>query len=271
MPEHRVGTQEEWQAERDELLAKEKELTRLNDELAERRRQLPWVPVEKEYSFETEDGTKSLADLFDGRSQLLVYHFMFGPDYKAGCPSCSMIADGFNGFAVHLANHDVQLCTVSRAPLAKLQAFKQRMGWSFPWASSLGGDFNYDFNVSLTEKQQQDGTVEYNYRREPAWTLRGIGDSLTKDGEGPVAQIAATTGTDVATYTRERPGMSAFVREDGAIYHTYSTYSRGLDALWGSYQWLDRAPLGRNETGIWWRRHDEYEQPARAAGAACCA
>ncbi len=271
MTEHLTGTRKEWMAARLKLLAAEKDLTRRSDELARQRQQLPWVRVDKDYSFDTDEGRASLGDLFQGRSQLLVYHFMFGPDYEAGCPSCSMIADGFNGFAVHLAHHDVQLCVVSRAPLPKLQAFKRRMGWSFPWASSLGGDFNYDFNVSLTEQQQLDGTVEYNYRREPAWTLRGIGDAMTKEGEGPVAQIAATTGTDVATYTRERPGMSAFVREDGAIYHTYSTYSRGLDALWGSYQWLDRAPRGRNETGIWWRRHDEYEAPARAGSAACCA
>jgi predicted dithiol-disulfide oxidoreductase (DUF899 family) len=271
MTEHKTGTREEWMAARLELLAAEKELTRRSDELARQRQQLPWVRVDKNYRFETGEGSASLADLFQGRSQLLVYHFMFGPDYQAGCPSCSMIADGFNGFAVHLANHDVTLSAVSRAPLAKLQAFKHRMGWTFPWASSLGGEFNYDFNASLTEQQQRDGTVEYNYRREPAWTLRGIDDSLTKGGEGPVAEIAATTGTDVATYTRERPGMTAFVREDGAVYHTYSTYSRGLDALWGAYQWLDRAPRGRNETGIWWRRHDEYQAPARAPGAACCA
>jgi len=271
MTEHTTGTRKEWMAARLALLAQEKEHTRRSDELAQQRRQLPWVRIDKEYRFDTTEGGAELADLFQGRSQLLVYHFMFGPDYEAGCPSCSMIADGFNGFAVHLAHHDVQLCAVSRAPLAKLQAFKRRMGWNFPWASSLGGDFNYDFNVSLTEQQQQEGTVEYNYRREPAWTLRGIGDAMTKDGEGPVAQIAAATGTDVATYTRERPGMSAFVQEDGAIYHTYSTYSRGLDVLWGSYQWLDRAPRGRNETGIWWRRHDEYEAPLLRAVASCCA
>jgi predicted dithiol-disulfide oxidoreductase (DUF899 family) len=271
MTEHKTGTREEWMAARLALLAAEKELTRRSDELARQRRQLPWVRIGKDYRFETGEGRATLADLFQGRSQLLVYHFMFGPDYTAGCPSCSMIADGFNGFAVHLANHDVQLCAVSRAPLAKLQAFRQRMGWTFPWASASGSEFNYDFNVSLTEEQQREGTVEYNYRREAAWTLRGIGDALTKQGEGPVAEIAATTGTDVATYTRERPGMSAFVREDGAIYHTYSTYARGLDALWGAYQWLDRAPLGRNEAGIWWRRRDEYEAAARPAGAACCA
>jgi predicted dithiol-disulfide oxidoreductase (DUF899 family) len=268
MTTHETGTREEWLAARLTLLAAEKELTRRSDELAAQRRQLPWVRIDKDYQFETEAGRACLADLFQGRSQLLVYHFMFGPDYQAGCPSCSMIADGFNGFAVHLANHDVTLSAVSRAPIAQLQAFKQRMGWSFPWASSNGGEFNADFNVSLTEKQQREG-VEYNYRREDAWTLRGIGDALTRGGEGPVAQIAAMTGTDVATYTRERPGMSAFVREDGTIYHTYSTYSRGLDGLWGAYQWLDRAPKGRNETGIWWRRHDEYEAPAQGVGACC--
>jgi predicted dithiol-disulfide oxidoreductase (DUF899 family) len=260
MTKHITATRKEWLAGRIELLKEEKELTRRSDELARRRQELPWVRVDKEYRFETDKGSASLADLFRGRSQLLVYHFMFGPDYKAGCPSCSSIADGFNGIAVHLENHDVALSVVSRAPLAKLQAYKQRMGWTFPWASSLGGDFNFDFNTSLTEQQQHEGTVEYNYRREAAWTLRGIGDSLTKGGEGPVAEIAAMTGTDVATYTRERPGMSAFVLEDGVVYHSYSTYARGLDGIWGMYQWLDRAPKGRNESGIWWRRHDEYDK-----------
>jgi predicted dithiol-disulfide oxidoreductase (DUF899 family) len=177
---------------------------------------------------------------------------MFGPDYTAGCPSCSSIADGFNGIAVHLANHDVALAAVSRAPLAKLQAYKQRMGWTFPWASSAGSDFNFDFNVQITEEQQREGGVEYNYRREAQLTLRG--------DAGPVAEIAAMTGTDVATYTRERPGVSAFALEDGVVYHTYSAYARGVDGLWGMYQWLDRAPKGRNETGIWWRRHDEYNK-----------
>jgi predicted dithiol-disulfide oxidoreductase (DUF899 family) len=255
----RTGTREEWLEARLELLKAEKEFTRRSDELARRRQELPWVRIDEEYRFETDEGSAALVDLFKGRSQLLVYHFMFGPDYKAGCPSCSSIADGFNGVAVHLENHDVAFSAVSRAPLAKLRAYKQRMGWSFPWASSLGGDFNFDFNVSLTEEQQREGAVEYNYRREAAWTVRGIGDSLTQRGEGPVAKIAAMTGTDVATYTRERPGMSAFVREDGVVYHAYSTYARGLDGLWGMYQWLDRAPKGRNETGVWWRRHDEYD------------
>src|SRR6266853_3923438 len=260
---HEVVSREEWIGARKRLLAEEKELTRRSDDVARQRQQLPWVRIDKEYEFETDKGKASLADLFRGRSQLLVYHFMFGPDYTAGCPSCSAIADGFGGFVVHLANHDVTLSAVSRAPLAKLQAYKRRMGWSFPWASSLGGDFNFDFNVSFTEEQQREGAVEYNYRREAAWTVRGIGDSLTKRGEGPVAEIAAMTGTDVATYTRERPGMSAFVLEDGVVYHTYSTYARGLDGLWGMYQWLDRAPKGRNETGIWWRRHDEYRHDGR--------
>ena len=257
MPKHMTGTRKEWLAARLELLEAEKELTRRSDELARRRQELPWVRIDKEYRFETDEGSGSLADLFRGRSQLLIYHFMFGPDYKAGCPSCSAIADGFDGSAVHLANHDVTLAAVSRAPLAKLQAFKRRMGWTFPWASSHGSDFNFDFDVSFTEEQQREG-IEYNYRREPPWTVRGIGDSLTKQGEGPVAEIAGGTGTDVATYTRERPGMSAFVLEDGIVYHTYSAYARGLDGLWGMYQWLDRAPKGRNEKGVWWRRHDEY-------------
>lgn len=258
MTKHVTGTREEWLVARLELLKEEKELTRRSDELARKRQELPWVRIDKKYRFETDDGIRSLPDLFRRNSQLLVYHFMFGPDYLAGCPSCSSIADSFNGIYVHLENHDVTFLAVSRAPLAKLQAYKRRMGWSFPWVSSADGDFNFDFNVSLTEKQQREGTVEYNYRREPAWTVRGIGDSLTKRGEEPVAEIAAMTGTDVPTYTRERPGMSAFAQEDGVVYHTYSAYSRGLDALWGMYPWLDRAPKGRNETGVWLRRHDEY-------------
>jgi len=259
MTTHLTGTRDEWLAARLELLAAEKELTRRGDELARRRQALPWVRIDKEYRFDTDDGSASLADLFRGRSQLLVYHFMFGPDYKAGCPSCSSIADGFDGFAVHLANHDVTLGAVSRAPLEKLQTYKRRMGWRFPWASSFGGDFNYDFDASFTKAQQHEGGIEYNYQREPAWQARGDGGMASRMEGNPVAQIAATTGTDVATYIRERPGMSAFVRENGLVYHTYSTYARGLDAVWGMYQWLDRAPLGRNESGIWWRRRDEYE------------
>ena len=251
MTTHAIGTREEWLAARLDLLDAEKVLTRQSDELAQRRQSLPWVRVDKDYGFDTDDGKASLADLFRGRSQLLVYHFMFGPDYKAGCPSCSMIADGFNGFAIHLANHDVMLTAVSRAPLEKLVAYKQRMGWTFPWASSHDGDFNYDFNVSYTEAQEKEGPVEYNY-------ARGAHAMDMMPVPPPVAQFAATCGVDAPTYRRDRPGMSAFVREGDAIYHTYSTYARGLDGLWGAYQWLDRAPKGRNEQGIWWHRHDEY-------------
>jgi predicted dithiol-disulfide oxidoreductase (DUF899 family) len=252
---HRTATRKEWLAARLELLEAEKEHTRQSDELARRRQALPWVRIDKAYRFDTDEGSASLAALFRGRSQLLVYHFMYGPDYLAGCPSCSAIADGFNGFAVHLANHDVMLWAVSRAPLAKLQAYKRRLGWTFPWASSFGGDFNTDFSVGFTEAQQRDGDIEYNYRREGAWPWR---EGAPGGGEGPVVQFAAMTGTDAATYTRERPGVSAFALDGGVVYHTYSTYARGLDGLWGMYQWLDRAPLGRNETGLWWRRHDEY-------------
>ena len=251
---HMTGTREEWLAARLELLEAEKELTRRGDELARRRQALPWVRVDKEYRFDTDDGSASLPDLFAGRSQLLVYHFMFGPDYKAGCPSCSAIADGFDGIVVHLANHDVALAAVSRAPLAKLQAYKRRMGWTFPWASSRSSDFNYDFNVSFTEQQQREGAVEYNYRR------GGHAMDATTAVPEPVAQFAAMSGTDAPTYTRERPGLSAFVLEDGVVYHTYSAYARGVDGIWGMYQWLDRAPKGRNETGVWWRRHDEYDK-----------
>jgi predicted dithiol-disulfide oxidoreductase (DUF899 family) len=256
MTTHMTGTHEEWLAARLGLLEAEKELTRRSDELARRRQELPWVRIDTEYRFETDEGSASLADLFRGRSQLLVYHFMFGPDYTAGCPSCSAIADGFGGFVVHLAHHDVTLGAVSQAPLAKLQAYKRRMGWTFPWASSLGSDFNRDFSVRFTEEQQREGLVEYNYRREPGAV---VGRQL-RGSQGPVAEMAAMAGTDVATYTRERPGMSVFALENGVVYHTYSTYARGLDGLWGMYQWLDRAPKGRNETGVWWRRHDEYDK-----------
>jgi predicted dithiol-disulfide oxidoreductase (DUF899 family) len=257
MTDHKTGTREEWLAARLELLKAEKELTRRSDELARRRQELPWVRIDKEYRFETDEGTASLADLFRGRSQLLIYHFMFGPEYTAGCPSCSAIADGFNGFVVHLANHDVMLWVVSRAPLEKLQAYKQRMGWSFPWASSFGSDFNYDFGVAFTEEQQRSGVVEYNFRAMDTKSELSDSDTL------------AVFGTDAATVTREAPGMSAFALEDGVVYHTYSAYIRGLDGLWGMYQWLDRAPRGRNEMMVrglgdlrgafWYRRHDEYE------------
>jgi predicted dithiol-disulfide oxidoreductase (DUF899 family) len=253
MTEHKTGTREQWLAARLELLDAEKELTRRGDELARRRQELPWVRVDKDYRFETDEGSASLADLFKGRSQLLVYHFMFGPDWTAGCPSCSAIADGFDGFVIHLANHDVTLSAVSRAPLAKLQAYKKRMGWTFPWASAHGGDFNFDFNVSFTEQQQRGGTVEYNYRR-------GGHAMDAAEAPVPVSQFAASCGTDSRSFSRDRPGLSAFVRDNGVVYHSYSTYARGVDGLWGMYQWLDRAPKGRNQTGPWWRRHDEYDQ-----------
>jgi predicted dithiol-disulfide oxidoreductase (DUF899 family) len=264
MTNHRTGTREEWLAARLELLEAEKELTRRSDELARQRQELPWVRVDKEYRFETDAGSASLADLFGGRSQLLVYHFMFGPEYDAGCPSCSSIADGFDGFVVHLAKHDVTLCGVSRAQLEKLQAYKRRMGWSFPWASSYGSDFNYDFRVSFTAEQQQSESLEYNFG---AVDMRL---ALEAGKEGPIAEFAARVGTDWATYTREFWGMSAFALEDDVVYHTYSAYARGVDDLWGMYQWLDRAPRGRNEPEIhaplsqrWIRRHDDYDSQTR--------
>lgn len=264
MTNHKTGTREEWLAARLELLKAEKELTRRSDELARKRQELPWVRIDKEYRFDTDEGKASLADLFRGRSQLIVYHFMFGPDYKAGCPSCSALADGFNGFAVHLANHDVMLWAVSSAPLEKLQVFKKRMGWTFPWASSAGTDFNSDFSASFTREQQQEG-IEYNYYREEPM-------AEIKSRTMPDAPFAAMTGTDVPTYTRERPGMSAFALEGGAAHHTYSAYARGLDVLWGMYQWLDRAPKGRNESGFWLRHHDNYDSTAqgKAAPKSCC-
>jgi predicted dithiol-disulfide oxidoreductase (DUF899 family) len=251
---HKVVSREEWIAARKKLLEAEKELTRRSDKLARKRQKLPWVRIDKEYRFDTDDGSVSMTDLFRGRSQLLIYHFMFGPDYEAGCPSCSAIADGFNGFTVHLANHDVMLWAVSRAPLTKLQAYKNRLGWTFPWASSFGNDFNADFSASFTERQQREG-IEYNYEREEP--MADIKSQSTSDGATKCAEMS---GTDVATYVRERPGMSAFALEDGVVYHTYSTYARGLDGLWGAYQWFDRAPKGRNEANYWWRRRDEYDR-----------
>ena len=252
MTSHKIGTREEWLAARLELLDAEKALTRHSDDVARQRQELPWVRIDKQYRFDTDAGPASLADLFQGRSQLLVYHFMFGPGYTAGCPSCSAIADGFSGSVAHLANHDVMLTAVSRAPLAKIQAYKQRMGWSFPFASSYGSDFNYDFQVGHTKEAWDAGAIEYNFGeqdlRPPA------GEESSRD-----AWAEALVGTDWETYLREGFGMSAFAFEDGAVYHAYSAYGRGLDAVWGMYPWLDRAPLGRNETGMWWRRHDEYD------------
>jgi predicted dithiol-disulfide oxidoreductase (DUF899 family) len=253
--EHAVGTREEWLAARVELLRREKELTRMSDELARQRQELPWVPVEKEYTFETDEGPKSLADLFDGRSQLLVYHFMFGPEYAAGgCPTCSSIADSFDGVTPHLSNHDVTFMAVSRAPFEELQAYKRRMGWQFPWVSSHQSEFNFDFGVSFTREQLGEG-IEYNFRAIPGDALAPI---LEADS-GPVAEQAVATGTDPAGYMTEGPGLSAFALEDGAVYHTYSTYARGAEFLMHYYPLLDRAPKGRNEPDFWIRRRDEYE------------
>ena len=252
MTSHKLGTHDEWLAARLDLLKAEKELTRRSDEVAQRRQELPWVRINKDYRFDTDQGPASLADLFRGRSQLLVYHFMFGPDYTAGCPSCSAIADGFSGSVVHLAHHDVTLTAVSRAPPAKIQAYQRRMGWSFPFASSHGSDFNSDFGVTHTREEWEAGAVRYNFGEQDLRPAAGEESSYDTFSQ-------AIVGTDWETYRREGPGMSAFALEDGAVYHTYSAYSRGIDGLWGMYQWLDRAPRGRNESGMWWRRHDEYD------------
>jgi predicted dithiol-disulfide oxidoreductase (DUF899 family) len=256
MSPHKVGTREEWLAARTAMLEREKELTRQSDELARERQELPWVRIDKEYRFETDDGTKTLAELFDGRSQLLVYHFMFGPEYSAGCPTCSSIADTFDGVIVHLAHHHVTFMAISRAPLAELQAYKRRMGWKFPWASSHGSDFNFDFGVSFTREQLREG-IEYNYRAIPGEALAG----LLQAESGPIAEQAAACGTDPAGYMTEGPGMSAFALADGSVYHTYSAYARGAEFLMDYYPLLDRAPKGRNEGDppeLWIRRHDEY-------------
>jgi predicted dithiol-disulfide oxidoreductase (DUF899 family) len=264
-----VVSREEWLKARLELLNDEKQLTRLSDEVARKRQQLPWVRIDKEYTFDTTNGKTSLPNLFKGRSQLLVYHFMFGPHFQGGCPSCSAIADGFNGITTHLANHDVMLWAVSRAPLEKLLAYANRLGWTFPWASSYKSDFNFDFNVSFTEEQQREGIV-YNYHREPGF--QAVDESAETPSPDGASLAASLAGTDVSTFTRERPGFSAFIMEGGDVYHTYSAYSRGLDALWNAYQWLDRAPKGRNETNYWWRRHDEYDQEltGKTSEKPCC-
>jgi predicted dithiol-disulfide oxidoreductase (DUF899 family) len=243
---------EQWLAARLDLLKAEKEHTHRSDEIARMRQALPKVRIDKEYRFDTEEGTATLRDLFRGRSQLMVYHFMFGPEWEAGCPSCSAIADGFNGIAVHLANHDVQLTAVSRAPLARLRAYKARMGWTFPWASSQPSDFNADFNVYFTEEQQRAGLIEYNFAKGE--------HAMDQTTELPaiVTDQAKSSGTDPLSYARDRPGLSTFTLDDGAVHHVYSSYARGMDGIWNMYQWLDRAPKGRNETGLWWKRHDEY-------------
>jgi predicted dithiol-disulfide oxidoreductase (DUF899 family) len=253
MTDRKTATREEWLAARLKLLEAEKALTRHGDEVARQRGELPWVRLGKDYRLDTDNGSATLKDLFRGRSQLLVYHFMFGPDFTAGCPNCSAIADGFNGIATHLAHHDVMLWAISRAPLAKLQAYRQRMGWSFPWASSFASDFNFDFSASFSEEQQRQGGY-YNFRHDDP--VMNVGRGAMKN---PISTgNAAMTGTDVSTYLREREGMSAFALQDGVVYHTYSAYARGVDGIWSMYPWLDRAPKGRNETGPWVHRHDEY-------------
>lgn len=252
---HAIGTREQWLKARLKLLKEEKALTRRSDELARKRQALPWVRVDKDYEFVTEKGTEFLSDLFRGRSQLMVYHLMFGPDYSGACPSCSAIADGFNGFAVHLAHHDVMLWAVSRAPLKKIRDYKKRMGWSFPWASSYASDFNFDYSVGFTREQQFGKGVDYNFKRQAPMSTE------TARSRPAATSHAGMCGIDWSTYLREMPGMSSFVKDGGRVYHAYSTYARGLDGLWGMYQWLDRAPKGRNEgDGPWWRRHDEYEK-----------
>ena len=245
MTEHKVATRDEWLVARGALLSREKEHTRMGDELARQRRELPWVRVEKDYRFETGEGSKVLADLFEGRSQLLVYHFMFGPSYEAGCPTCSSSADAVNGIVPHLNARDVTMVYVSRAPLDKLLAYKRRMGWSFPWVSSADSDFNFDFEVSRTEAQTREGIKP-----------------MIEAGMPPIVDhLASASGTDVVGYLTEAPGFSAFVLDEGAVYHAYSTTARGLEFLMGYYPILDRAPKGRDEVDspqLWLRRHDEY-------------
>ena len=244
MSEHRIGTQEEWQAERDELLREEKELTRRGDELAEKRRRLPWVPVEKDYRFETERGTMGLADLFAGRSQLLVYHFMFGPSYTAGCPACSSIADTLAPQVPHLKARDTTLLLASRGPLASLLAYRERMGWDIDWVSSAGSDFNRDIGFLHTEEE--------------------LKPFLDGDIPATVVQNAEMCGTSAAGYVAEGPGLSVYAVEDGVVYRTYVSTSRGLEPMMAYYFLLDRVPKGRDEGGPkphWLRRHDEYETP----------
>jgi predicted dithiol-disulfide oxidoreductase (DUF899 family) len=245
MTNHRTGTREEWATAREDLLAREKEHTRLGDELAQRRRELPWVRVEKEYRFDTDDGTRTLAELFDGRSQLLVYHFMFGPSYEAGCPTCSSMADTIDGAIPHLHARDVTMMYVSQAPLEKLQAYKRRMGWNMPWVSSAVSDFNFDLGFSSTEEQTRE------------WVA-----SMLEEGAPPIVEHnARSSGTDATGYLTQLFGFSAFALDDGVVYQTYATTGRGVEFLMGYYGILDRTPKGRDEGNafqVWIRRHDEY-------------
>jgi predicted dithiol-disulfide oxidoreductase (DUF899 family) len=262
MTSHQTGTHEQWLAARNALLAKEKELTRMSDELARQRRELPWVPVEKEYTLQTEDGTSTLAELFDGRSQLAVYHFMFGPDYEAGCPACSSTADSFNGVLAHLKARDVTMICVSRAPIDKLLAYRERMGWSFPWASSFDSDFNFDYGVSAREGMTHDPAAPLLEANELAVLKLLNQQPAVRENLPRIAiQNASSTGTDVDGYFSEGHGVSTFAREDGTVYHCYSSYARGTEFLMGYYAILDRAPKGRDEGDqpmSWLRRHDEY-------------
>ncbi|MHB0952852.1 MAG: DUF899 domain-containing protein [Allorhizobium sp.] len=240
--EHSVVSRAEWLEARRALLQKEKEMTRMRDRVNAERLALPWVKVDKDYVFDTPTGRRTLADLFDGRSQLVIYHFMFGPDWEAGCPGCSFLADHLDGAMVHLNNHDVSFVCVSRAPLDKIEAYKRRMGWRFPWVSSFGSDFNFDYHVSFTREELAAGPVYYNYRETPAENAHD-----------------------------ELPGLSSFYRDaDGTIYHTYSNYARGGEEMLGTMMILDCAPLGRNEgsTMDFVKRHDEYE--TRPMAAASC-
>jgi len=241
MTDHPTVTREEWNAAREKLVEREKELTHMNDALTKARQELPWVRIEKDYRFETDDGSKTLAELFDGRSQLLIYHHMFGPDYTAGCPVCASVTDSLNAAVPHLNARDVTFLCVSRAPLERLQAYKRRMGWQFPWVSSFGTEFNFDFGASR--------------RKEEA--------PLFPEGETPpiINQLAEATGTDAAGYLSEGPALTAFTLADGDVFQTYSAYARGLEVLMGYYALLDRVPKGRDEEGqteFWIRRHDEY-------------
>jgi predicted dithiol-disulfide oxidoreductase (DUF899 family) len=268
MAHQKIATREEWLAARLELLKAEKELTRRSDELARQRQELPWVQITKKYQFETEAGKVSLADLFRGRSQLVVYHFMFGPGYTAGCPACSATADSFNGVLTHLAARDVTMICISLAPLKKLLAYRRRMGWSFDWASSHGSDFNFDFGVSAT---QPPGAVAPALEANELVAFRLLGDRHFRDNLPPVvSQNAGTCGTDVASYLSEGHGFSVFAREADSVYHTYSTYTRGTEFLMGYYAILDRVPKGRDEDGpmTWLRRHDEYNK-GRSKGSCC--
>jgi predicted dithiol-disulfide oxidoreductase (DUF899 family) len=262
MTSHRIGTRAEWLTARAELLAREKEFTRMGDDLARQRRELPWVPVEKAYTLRTGHGAMTLAELFDGRSQLVVYHFMFGPGYSAGCPSCSSTADSFNSVLAHLKARDVTMICVSRAPLEKLLAYRQRMGWSFTWASSHDSDFNADYGVSAGEQGTHDPAAPQPEANEVA-LLKLLTDQPAIRDNLPLvtAQNATATGTDLDGYFSEGHGVSTFALESGSIYHCYSAYARGTEFLMGYYAILDRAPKGRDEGDqpmSWLRRHNEY-------------